>query len=318
VYAWPAEPGVSGNRAFFLNQEGDILVFANASGTYSGEARIPAFDAALSAPRSGDMAAPYVAGAKCNDGQPWNLYQGSEPRSQAFVELGPATKADAEKGNAPDSEKIVVPRSTIRRAQMAESESVAIATLRVIALAQETARSLHSIDTDNDGNGEYGFFGELAGTSPCRAAPGGKRALMKPPMLSSAMGRISNAGNLVKDGYVYRMYLPGATSNGKVPGLCEAPGGGCVTSAPRPNPDNSEAYWCVYAWPLEAGVSGQRAFFADAEGVFLFLENADGFYSSEAKAPTFDAVLDASQPGNMKASPGMGTKSVDGRAWMPL
>src|SRR4029078_7736728 len=104
----------------------------SANGTYWGEARIPAFNAALSAPRSGDMAAPYVDGAKCNDGQAWKIYQGPEPRVQSFVELGPAPKADADKGNAPDAEKIVVARSTIRRMQMAESEALAMSTLRVI------------------------------------------------------------------------------------------------------------------------------------------------------------------------------------------
>ena len=49
AYAWPTEHGVTGTRAFFINQEGEVLQTANMEGTiYAGPCSAPAFDAAYS------------------------------------------------------------------------------------------------------------------------------------------------------------------------------------------------------------------------------------------------------------------------------
>jgi prepilin-type N-terminal cleavage/methylation domain-containing protein len=54
-YAWPVSAGKTGNRAFFINQEGDLLQTGNVEGNasaaaffYSGLANGPLFDAAFS------------------------------------------------------------------------------------------------------------------------------------------------------------------------------------------------------------------------------------------------------------------------------
>ena len=57
-YAWPAQAEATGNRVFFINQEGDLLQTLNNEGAantalfYDGLLQGPAFDAAYS-----DMAA---------------------------------------------------------------------------------------------------------------------------------------------------------------------------------------------------------------------------------------------------------------------
>lgn len=74
-YAWPQEPGTTGNRVFFVNQEGEILQFANLYRTYGGllsnGSSQPAFDAAFSVP--GDVSSPVAAGAAGSDGNRWEL-----------------------------------------------------------------------------------------------------------------------------------------------------------------------------------------------------------------------------------------------------
>ena len=64
-YAWPETQGSTGNRAFFINQEGDLLQNLNNTGTiYTGTgtgAVVPAFGDAYAtapAPTVGGMGAP--------------------------------------------------------------------------------------------------------------------------------------------------------------------------------------------------------------------------------------------------------------------
>ena len=56
-YCWPVQATKTGNRAFFINQAGDILGTQNrptqAGGAYDAFVRVPAFDAAFTA--AGDM-----------------------------------------------------------------------------------------------------------------------------------------------------------------------------------------------------------------------------------------------------------------------
>jgi prepilin-type N-terminal cleavage/methylation domain-containing protein len=71
AYAWPMTAGSTGNRAFFVNQEGVILQTANRLvGAYSGLPAAPPFDAAFSV--AGDMTSPMTrAGVASVDGRSW-------------------------------------------------------------------------------------------------------------------------------------------------------------------------------------------------------------------------------------------------------
>ena len=72
-YAWPMDVNNTGNRAFFINQEGDLLQTQNrGSGgapVYDGVATTPAFDAAFTV--AGDMGSPAAIGAAGADTNVW-------------------------------------------------------------------------------------------------------------------------------------------------------------------------------------------------------------------------------------------------------
>ena len=68
-------------------------------------------------------------------------------------------------------------------ARISANENAAIATLRSIASGQAQLESSCAIDTDADGGGEFGYFGELAGLSPMRKfSPGGPIAGVAPEL----------------------------------------------------------------------------------------------------------------------------------------
>ena len=74
-YAWPQDVGQTGNRAFFINEQGDVLQTLNRGpGAYDGPATTPGFDAAYSV--AGDMASPIgVNGVPAVDGNVWMVVQ---------------------------------------------------------------------------------------------------------------------------------------------------------------------------------------------------------------------------------------------------
>ena len=76
AYAWPVEPGATGNRVFFVNQEGDMLVFDNTEPTFGGLAhaggRSPSFASAFTRP---DLEAATAVGKRSTDGTVWRTLE---------------------------------------------------------------------------------------------------------------------------------------------------------------------------------------------------------------------------------------------------
>ena len=73
-YAWPANYQTSGNRAFFVNQQGDVVQTNNQAGTqlYSGATTVPEADAAFLSPSTDDSIMGTVGvGTICTDGGRW-------------------------------------------------------------------------------------------------------------------------------------------------------------------------------------------------------------------------------------------------------
>ncbi|MEO6708735.1 MAG: hypothetical protein ABI054_08420 [Planctomycetota bacterium] len=319
LYAWPIEAQSTGARAFFLNQGGDLLVMANTNGMYSGEDQAPPFDAAFWAQSPGDMTAPAVPGSRSNDGQVWSALELGDEEVHAPVELGPATQADLAMNAEPDSERVVVSRTLMHRANISGNEARVLQTLRVLWSAEAQIQAAGVIDTDGDSTGEYGYFAEMAGAVACRAAPASEAKNLEPALLGSAFGKISSAGNLQHSGYAFRIYLPGRGTGGKVPGIAESGGGGAAKDGDKPDHDNCEVLWSVYAWPIEAGKSGVRAFFMNQDGDIFSTLDSEGAYSGEARAPAFDAACSARKSGDMSASlPAAGSRGNDGKHWSPV
>jgi hypothetical protein len=79
AYAWPAEHGSGGERAFFVNQEGDVLQCANATKRYAGTASVPAADAAFAkGGKAGSIDQPLAAARTGNvgmDGEVWSVVE---------------------------------------------------------------------------------------------------------------------------------------------------------------------------------------------------------------------------------------------------
>ena len=89
---------------------------------------------------------------------------------------------------------------------------------------------------------------------------------LSPPVLSSSFGNVQ--GSVVtRSGYVFQIWLPDAMGDGEQEA---ATGGGGAT---LPDPDNCEVLWAAYAWPLDAGTTGNRVFFVNQEGDLLQMNN---------------------------------------------
>jgi prepilin-type N-terminal cleavage/methylation domain-containing protein len=233
---------------------------------------------------------------------------------------------------------IAIPK--LMSARISANENAAIATLRSIASAQAQIQSSCAIDTDADGGGEYGYFGELAGTAGMRVYDAAADdqgvdadALLDPAILPTAFGDViqdaSNECVVERSGYYFKMFLPDSTAN-NLDGIAEdgPVGAGGSTGATFPDADNAEIIWCCYAWPVSRESTGNRVFFINQEGDLLQTLNNDGAGSgtpyeglAAATVPTFDAAYDSTGASNL---PGMGSAlgitaqgltSNDGNTW---
>lgn len=198
-----------------------------------------------------------------------------------------------------------------------ESEDRAIRTLRVIALAQEQLRESRSIDTNGDGIGEFGYLGELTGSSPLRSAPDGSFVDVSElnaflPEEFASIVSTSAGGACEVNGYLFSVYLPATPRHsGEVEGLPEALHGGSGQAMPDAN--QSATRWCAYAWPSTETSPPRRALFLDAGGNALSTPNhpdAPAAYIGAARAPRWDAAF---QRGDMSGP--VGGETADGNTW---
>jgi len=228
---------------------------------------------------------------------------------------------------------------------IAANERGAIGALRRIAAAQAALATSAAIDTDDDGVGEYGFLGELAGRArlrvydPASDGPAIGDSTLTTPLLPPDFGhflidsRVEDV--LVRNGYYFKMFLPDAAfflPDGQtldVAGIAEDgnPSTGGSAGALFPDPDNGEDLWCCYAWPVEAQVTGNRAFFVNQEGRILQTAN-DGhsrgpLYEGLVSPAEHDAAL-SDAPGTNGVT-GMGAplgipprRASDGNRWIPI
>ena len=240
---------------------------------------------------------------------------------------------------------IAIPK--LMSARISANENAAIATLRSIASSQAQLESACAIDTDADGGGEYGFFGELAGSAPLRVFGGvgvgpvldGGGQTLDPPILPTGFQDTELVGAeavVERGGYLFKIYLPGPIVGNNIAGVAEtgADGVGGATAGFMPDPDNCEILWCAYAWPVSPEQTGNRAFFINQEGDLLQHLNQEGgantngalgFYDGRNNVPLFSAAYsDMVGDPNPNALTGMGAElgltamgqnPVDGNVW---
>ncbi len=212
---------------------------------------------------------------------------------------------------------VAIPK--LMSARLAANEGAAIATLRSLSSAQAQIQSSSAIDTDADGGGEYGYFGELSGADPLRISVGGApmagvvaNDLLNPSVLSSAFGNV--AGSIVtRSGYNYQIWLPDAAGAG-VPEL--ATGG--ANPAAFPDSNNGEIVWCAYAWPTVNGSTGNRAFFVNQEGDLLQMNNRVAAPYTAAAGPTADAAFTVAANITSPVAIGVASAGTGMNIWVPV
>jgi len=197
-------------------------------------------------------------------------------------------------------------------ARLSANESNAISTLRNLVTSQAQFQSASNMDQDQDGTGEYGSFGELSGAVPLARAglPVGAVAL-NPPILPATFQTIDPNGYCTKSGYLFVVYLPDA--NVAVGGFPDVAGGGANAAV---DPNNCESMWCAYAWPIDLGTTGNRAFFVNQRGEILQTRMTNTTYNTAATAPAFSAAYTAADMLSAIALPP--AVATDGNTWAPL
>lgn len=196
-----------------------------------------------------------------------------------------------------------------REQRIARNESAAVAMLKTISSAQFQVRASGAIDANRNGAGEFGFFAELAGSSPLRSAssvsPGHPR--LDPPILAAAWGKVHH-GRVVLGGYVFQMFLP------KLGGgwVGEAADGGGLDLAIVT--DGAESRWLCYAWPAEYGSTGVRCFFVNETGNILATRNSDGRLAG-GHGPTAGSDAFVSPNSSDPAAPATNCADCLGNRW---
>ncbi len=183
---------------------------------------------------------------------------------------------------------------TLLRRNISGNETRMIGRATSIATAQERFKQAVLRDLDADRTGEYGYFQHLA-----------ERGFLDERFAESAR---EHGGDVVLDGYRFRMFLPLADGS---PRREAHP----LPSFDGADANNQETNWVCYAWPDELGVTGNRSGVVNQEGQFYQCSNTVHGWSGAAGAPTgAEAFFDLD---DMTGPIVVGAPSADGQTWVP-
>jgi hypothetical protein len=125
--------------------------------------------------------------------------------------------------------------------------------------------------------------------------------------VSPALRGVSDKGLILRDGYLFRIFLPDLRGEG----LPELPRGGASADV---YPRRAEVLWCAYAWPQRYDTTGRRTFFANQSGSILSTEDLD--YSGEdAVIPAGSALAFGRPIQSMLGPMAIGEPARDGNIW---
>jgi len=191
---------------------------------------------------------------------------------------------------------VVMPSLAAERVR--NNETDAVRTLEEIRGALAEYRAALVRDADADGEGEYAYLSELLADEHARDGAAGARALLS--------GFERTELGYKRDGYYYRVYLPG--EDGSPIGEHES-----LARRKQADGDLSESIVVLVAWPVRAGITGRRSFLLDGRNSIYF---CDGGYGGD-EPPSPDLL--STQEGNLAAEPlAKHERARDGRRWLEL
>lgn len=182
------------------------------------------------------------------------------------------------------------------RARISANETSAISTLRATSTAQLQFSKAGLKDRDGDGVGEYGFYTEISGTKRVPIA-GVLGQRVDPGFINIALGTTSavDLGTANKAGYLFQIWLPVGDA------IAAAPETGLEVDPvvwTQNEVDTQELRWGCYAWPTDAGKTGNKAFFVCHRDEILTTPNilASGVFGYSGNFPPTPSAGDVFDP----------------------
>jgi len=200
------------------------------------------------------------------------------------------------------------------RARISANEGSAIGSLRTISTSQTQFQSTGAVDQDEDGVGEFGTLGELAGRSGVRADAAATTDLVKPSFIPNLLGNTNATGQSTKSGYRFIIYLPG----GVIDGVAGTNLTGLANTAVAV--DGQETHFRGYAWPVTRTNTGNRVFAVDQAGeVFASANIGQNQNYTGITAPGFNAAVGTAETENINDFAGAITSGSgkDAATWVP-
>jgi prepilin-type N-terminal cleavage/methylation domain-containing protein len=212
---------------------------------------------------------------------------------------------------------VAVPNVVAARIQ--NNESSAISTLRRLHASQTQFREGVRADVDADGVGEYGLLRELSGMAPVRTTSTGDStgAPLVPALLSSSFGEMNSDGEVIRAGYHFKVFLPGARGRA----MAERSLTQLESSGPTAiDADLSEKLWCAYAWPAAGDDTGEHTFFVNQDGAVTQTIGPDARRGANGVvvADAGIALAEGDHRSSMLGSAAIKANGRDGRIWLPV
>ena len=195
--------------------------------------------------------------------------------------------------------------------RLSANESAVISSMRALWTGQVQFQSGASVDVDNDGQGEFGFFREMSGLTGVRNSADGTSTgkTLAPSPISASFQLIDGNGSVGRSGFRMLMLLP--DSNGE--GVKEAASGAFDGNV---DADNAELVFGLYAWPNAYSASGRRTFFLNSQGEIVTTEDADysgaSFHTSATDGAAFSGT---GSNDSITGDLAVGTVGRDGNRW---
>jgi hypothetical protein len=218
--------------------------------------------------------------------------------------------------------------SGIPEMNVAKNELAAIATLRNLTSCQAQIQTSGKIDCDDDGIGEFGTFLELTGAVGVRKFSAtsatndfysdfSKQGThVSPAILSQAFANVDENGVVKRRGYCFRIFLPDdANPSGFTGEKGPAEKVSLAGGTGRIYTDLAEQVWCVYAWPEEQGVTGNRVFFVNQAADVIQSANTVAKWSGTARMPKGNSAFQATSGGGITGRIAIGVAGADGDVW---